>query len=714
MSEQLTIDKLDYRNLSFSGRDQELETLRGIFESASASEEEEDHDHRRRKQLVWIHGESGTGKTSLVRHVIMEEKKRQRIKNAKKRAASAAASSETHHRGGGGGGGGGGDGPLFVFGKFDDRSMDSRHNDVPYSGISLCCGIICSKILSLASSSDPEQQRRFKDVRKNMEESVGALGMDTLMTVVPAIAEIVQTDITTSTMQRQEDEHREQRERQEPTSAESSLNRLHFAFTSWIKVVIKFFSPLILVLDDLQWVDDASLTLLEALMRERNLVGLVLVGIYRSNQVDGKHPLTGVKDALAVLSAENEQNLGIVEIPIGNLNVDAIHCIIRDLLTLDDDPKRTMGLAELCSKKTSGNAFFLIQYMEMLHRSQLLQFNLGSLKWMWDEQAIVLQTEATDNVVSLLQSKMESVSADQRQLLPLAASLGTTFSERVIGSVWNQLRERNDQNDESIHDLAASASTSLSEALASFEADGYIERLGDGTYRWAHDRIREAAASLVPEERRDFFNRQLGETMLATLDEEEIDSLIFDIIALLNQSAEPSDATKRLTQARLNLKATRKAIASSAFALAARTASEGIELLNGDGNTDRDRKWQDYYDLCLELYSLGAQAEGYLGNVLTMESYCDEVLAQKNKPVQDKFRVYDVLVDSLANRAQLNDAVDIILGVLSACGCNLPARGSMSVLPKTLWNVIKIKRKLNRHWFDDLEPMNDALRVELV
>ncbi|KAL3919285.1 MAG: hypothetical protein SGILL_003829, partial [Bacillariaceae sp.] len=691
-SEQLTIDKLDFRHLGLMGREEELQTLRQVIEHAGG----DDDNNNKTKQLVWIHGESGTGKSALIRQVMMEGKKKRRKKRA-----------------------GGMDGPLFAAGKFDDRNSVENGNYVPYAGIAMACGAICATIVSMTTSADPQVQQRFHDIRKSMEDTVGASGLEILVTVIPALTEVIDTSTAATSLSMSDDIPREKRQQDQEgrsaddSSAESSANRLNHAFKSWINIVIEFFSPLIIVLDDLQWADDSSLSLLEALMTDRNGPTLVVVGIYRSNEVGDEHPLTNTEQVLATFSTTTNSSLEITEIPIGNLQLSAVHAIVRELLTLDDDPTRTLGLAQLCLKKTHGNVLFLLQYMRRLHQSELIRFNLGALRWIWDEETIIVKTEATDNVVSLLQSKMESLGKDHRKILPLAAALGSTFSERVLGIIWRRFQEKGSIDGDS--DEAPTATTALTEAMASFELEGYIESVGNGTYRWAHDRIREAAASLVSEELRPSFHRELGEIMLRSLDEADKDSLLFDIVGLLNQTV-PVDEAKILSQAHLNLNAAKRAIGSSAFAPAAKYAARGIELVRVYDDPQQESIFgeSENYDLLLELFSLAAQAEGFLGNVSRMESYCNAVLAQKKKPLRDKFRVYDVLVDSLANRGQLNDAVNIILDILAQSGCRLPVRGSPVIMPRILWNVLKIKRKLNNSMFDNLEPMKDALRVELV
>jgi predicted ATPase len=121
----------------------------------------------------------------------------------------------------------------------------------------------------------------------------------------------------------------------------------------------------------------------------------------------------------------------------------------------------------------------------------------------------------------------------------------------------------------------------------------------------------------------------VGNILLSHLDENELDSTIFVVVNLLNRADDSliKDDIARLGLARLNYESGRKAISFSAFESAAAYAAKGIRLLP-------ENTWINHYDLTLNVYTIGAQAEGFIGNIERMEHYCTTVLSQ-DKPMED-------------------------------------------------------------------------------
>ena len=642
----LTINKLSFHSLGLKGRQAQIELLQSKQQAKC-------------RQLVWISGVSGCGKTALVKCLRVQKK----------------SSDHTHTEKNG----------LFVLGKHDPD-----HRDEPYSAIFSACSQICAHILSLSASSETV----FLEIQKQMEVSLGLESLHMLKQLIPVLEEVLEPS-----------QGSVEKDTQEPVSvnvpglsSSDAKNRINFAFKSWFHIITKFFSPLTFVLDDLQWADRDSLSLLEVMVGDHDSPPFMFVGIYRSNEVDDSHMLFKTKATLtSVAAAEKERGklLEITDIEIGNLGLEAVHEIVQNLLSLDNEPARTLGLAELCLRKTNGNILFLLQYMALLQRMELLVFNLGSCTWLWNEREIFLQTEATDNVVTLLQAKMTQ--CGHHKILPLAACLGSTFSSQHVDLVWNRLSTSTDDSE-----------VDVSEALSSFEEEGFLERI-NGSYRWVHDRIKEAAASLLPEDEHPSFCRRVGKILLAELDAEEKKTTLFAIAELLNQSSYPEENTDIIEEAKLNLAATQRAIDLSAFSPAAKYSAKGIDLLLLVEN-----HWSDEYALSLELYTLGAQAEGYLGNIKVMERYCDVVLAQKSMPLKDKFCVYNTWVDSMGNRGNVKEAVDILLDILEQCDCRFPKQGSVAVQLQVLWNIVKIRRNLRADWFNTLKPMSCGIHEELM
>eukprot|EP00957_Ditylum_brightwellii_P045836 3477327-Ditylum_brightwellii.AAC.1 len=120
---------------------------------------------------------------------------------------------------------------------------------------------------------------------------------------------------------------------------------------------------------------------------------------------------------------------------LGNLGKEDVNRAIMTLLSIDKE-SQTEGLANICYKKTLGNPFFLLEFVKLLKEESLLHFHLGLFQWKWDEVEIESKTASTENVVDLLQHKMEKLSKEAQEFLQCAACLGAFFDIEIIEIVW--------------------------------------------------------------------------------------------------------------------------------------------------------------------------------------------------------------------------------------------------------------------------------------
>jgi predicted ATPase len=680
-----TIDKLKYDSLGLHGREKELELLKKTLMTMTTTKNKNNYNatteasFETKPQLVLISGYSGTGKTSLAVHALQKPTERMA--------------------------------GIFVRGKFD---VTLRRQ--PYSGIIAACAEICGAIRTFqhptaaTSSSSVVRQQFGSRIRTELGSELALM-----IQVIPNLAELVDWEedppstALTSTEERPIIEHNNNNNTYNNGSGMSSAdskNRFQFAFLRFIRAVSCQFVPLVMVLDDLQWADAASLDLLEFLLSDPNTSKLVLVGIYRSNEVvERTHILHRTMEELKEKS--NDGHFIIRHIEIGNLTFPHVHGIIQELLGVDNNSSQTLGLSEVCLKKTHGNAFFLLQFLAMLKERRLIQFNYGTLSWNWDDKEIESTTSASDNVVNLLQVKMSNLSKDLTDLLKFAACLGSTFDVSTLKVVWEKSMVLTPEGEEQ----------ALLANLSKLKEDGYIvERAGSQSctclqqlYSWNHDNIQEAALSLVPECDRGAFAANVGRILLSHLDEKDLDCAIFVVANLLNEGDEAlvdaDNGKARMELARLNYEASRKALSFSAFESAADYAAKGIRVLPPNA-------WWDHYEFTRKIYSIGARAEGAVGNTETMEQYCKEVLLQ-DRPLEDKLEVYHTWVDSLTNRDLLLEARDLLLDILKKFKCHFPKNPVLIGLG-IVSNLVKVKATLKSINASKLPVLKDTTRIELL
>ena len=211
---------------------------------------------------------------------------------------------------------------------------------------------------------------------------------------------------------------------------------------SLFRIMASVLSPLVLVIDDLQWADTASVELLESILSNREIENVMVIGIFRSNEVDDTHILSKTLRDIRSATRESNTGLSIIEFEIGNLDIDAVNEMLAFLLSTDDRA-RVRPLAEISYKKTAGNPFYLTHFLSRLHEMRMLSYDHELMDWTWDEQSIELYTQATDNVVDLLTQSMTSLSQDHQTLLSFASFLGSNFQERPLFILWKAFRKRN-------------------------------------------------------------------------------------------------------------------------------------------------------------------------------------------------------------------------------------------------------------------------------
>jgi PAS domain S-box-containing protein len=331
--------------------------------------------------------------------------------------------------------------------------------------------------------------------------------------------------------------------------------RFQLVLRQFIGVFARPEHPLALFLDDLQWLDAATLDLLEDLLSRSELRNLLLIGAYRDNEVSAIHPLMRKLDAIKAAGRNIE------EITLGPLGREHLAQLLAD--TLRCDSKRSAPLARLVHKKTGGNPFFAIQFISSLADERMLTFDHDAARWFWDFEQIHAKSY-TDNVVDLLVAKLARLPAKTQLALQQMACLGNaaevTMHAIVLGT--------------STEDVHAAQSEAVRQGL--------VERL-EGSYKFIHDRVQEAAYSMIPPPLRAEAHLAIGRLLAANIPAETRDDAIFEIVNHLNRgTALITSRIEREHVAELNLAAGMRAKASSAYTSALTYFTAGAALLPAD------------------------------------------------------------------------------------------------------------------------------------
>jgi predicted ATPase/transcriptional regulator with GAF, ATPase, and Fis domain len=356
---------------------------------------------------------------------------------------------------------------------------------------------------------------------------------------------------------------------------QDAQRRFQMVFRQFIAVFARPEHPLALFLDDLQWLDAATLDLLQDLMWRSDGRHLLLIGAYRDNEVTAAHPLMRTLEAMRPTGRMQDIKLGpLTAEDLGALLADSLRC----------DAEEAAPLAALVHAKTGGNPFFVMQFLHVLAGEGLLTFHHERARWSWDLAGIHAK-RYTDNVVELLAGKITRLPPDTQDALRQFACLGNVADATMLSLVLGTPEQQ-------VH-------TTLWEALR----QQLIERVDERSYKFVHDRVQEAAYALIPQASRAAAHLTIGRLLVAHTSAEARDDAIFEIVNQLNRGASLiTSPDEREQLAELNLTAGKRAMASSAYVSALAYLTAGAAMLPEDA-------WERRQELAFALELHAADCE---------------------------------------------------------------------------------------------------------
>ncbi|NEP57287.1 MAG: AAA family ATPase [Symploca sp. SIO2G7] len=436
-------------------------------------------------------------------------------------------------------------------------------------------------------------------------------------------------------------------------SGSAVQNRFNLLFGKFVRVFTTKEHPLVVFLDDLQWADSASLNLLKLLMDDAEAGYLLVLGAYRDNEVFPAHPLMLQLDELEKAQAV------ISTITLQPLALHHINQLVAE--TLSCSQELAQPLTELVCQKTQGNPFFTTQFLQGLYEDELINFNCDLGYWECD-LVQVHDAALTDDVVEFVAGRLQKLPGVTQEVLKLAACIGNQFDLETLAVVCE------DSEEEVAADIWAALQEELilpiSETYKFFQEWRVEDKRTDVVsvgYRFLHDRVQQAAYSLIPEDQKQVTHLKIGQLLLRNYQESEQEDNIFDIVNQLNIGEQLIfKQTKRNKLARLNLKAGRKAKASTAYRGALKYLTTGIQLLESES-------WQTEYDLTLALYTEAIETSYLNAEFDRAENYSELVLERVNN-ILDKIKIYELKINQKIAEQKADEALELGLQVLSSLG----------------------------------------------
>jgi PAS domain S-box-containing protein len=497
---------------------------------------------------------------------------------------------------------------LFAGGK-----LDQYKRDIPYAPLAQAFQSLVRLLLSRSQA----ELREWRDALQNALDPNGLLLLDLVPVLELVIGE--QTPVPELPL------HDAQR-------------RFHLLLRRFIAVFARPDQPLVLFLDDLQWIDVATMEFLEDLFSHPDVRHLLLIGAYRDKEVSAVHPL------MRKLESIRKSGATVHSVVLAPFTAKDLQQMIAD--SLHCEPERVSSLAQRVREKTGGNPFFAIQFLTTLAEDGLLTLDRHHERWSWDLRRID-GMRYTDNVADLMVSKLQRMPLETRNALQQLACLGSSAELTLL------------------HMVSPDTMEEMHEQLWEAVRTGLVIR-GEGSYRFLHDRVQEAAYALIPEELRAGTHLRIGRRLAAETPPDERDERIFEIVNHLNRASDLITSNEeRQRTAKLNLIAARRAKSSTAYASALNYLSPARALLT-------DASWEHSYELIFSIEYLTAECE-----LLTAELDAAEkrlaMLAERARTAHDIAVVTRLRLTLYTALDRSDRGVEVCLEYLRRGGTDWPA-----------------------------------------
>ena len=634
---------LDFQNLGFYGRNDELLELSKAFETVVqvsnnnscsnpvGEQEVASYNSFHHVQVTLVHGFSGTGKSML-------------IQKFKEYASEKCPDC------------------CFLLGKFE-QNLES----VPFSALVSAFSQLCEYIL---------KSRNSKAIINELKKGMRAEHRIILANAIERFWKVFD-DLPKN-------------KRRPSFYDNSAFLRTQYIFRDCVRILSGLF-PIVLVLEDLHWSNSSSLELLRTIISDQYST-FFFIGSYRTNQVDESHPLSFFIRSLTHTTVYTR------EIYLQSFSHEIVHTIVSDLTM--QHPEECRPLTDLVYTKTRGNIFFLLHYLHMLQKR-------GWLVWSPDEQKLKCldmawirqETSMPDDVALIVAEEIQQLSPRTQYMLKIASCLGAQFCVVMMTCIMTYFDEV-DVDDYLTLDATVYAPTDeqTNSTLAMLQEAtilGLVMKYSDSLYAFEHDRVQQAAYMLIPEgsdklEMHFKIGKILYQYSLG-FGTDHSENLPLLAVTQLNQgSALIMDTRVKVQLAQMNMDAANSVMVKSGFTTAIEYLQQGIDLLKPK------ERWLEHYDLALQLSSSLAEISYTCRDFVRCKHNVDDVV-QNGRCFQDKFAVYYTLIQSLYSQHRIDEAIDVGLQVLDVLGEKL--------IPSTLRFVSSLRKfraMINNHSIEEI------------
>jgi len=518
---------------------------------------------------------------------------------------------------------------IFITGKFDQYQRN-----VPYSAFRQALGELCRELLR----ADPQQRGRFKD---DILKAVGDLGQ-TLVDMVPEFELLLGKQPRLADISPQEARH-----------------RFAHVFRDFLMAVCRPEHPVVLFIDDWQWADAASFELLKQIEVGITVQYLLVIASFRDDEVSAEHEMTTTMNDL------RGRGVLVEVLHLDNLTQEYVRDFVASALT--SNPERVAELAAVVYERTSGNPFFICSFVDLLEDFGLLWWDEKRACWLWNIDAIE-RANLPDDIVELFALKLRKLGSDEQQLLSLAACLGNRFDVGTLSII----SDRRTSECLALLDLGQ-ASGVLLPWISGDSAPSERPPVGERSFAFRHDRLQQAAYSLIDPVELPGTLLRIGRLLLDNLRPEQVTERLFEIVQDLNAGeSRIHDTQEQVRMVELNVGAARNAYAGTAYGAALHFYRAADRFLTRPGVSAQ--LWLDSYELVMTLLRGRAECEFLEGDVAEGEK-CIQVAAAHARTTLDEAEALTGLIVQYTLLARYPDAIATGRQALSALGITLPAEG---------------------------------------
>ena len=471
---------------------------------------------------------------------------------------------------------------------------------------------------------------------------------------------------------------------------EEAHSRFRTAVQAFLGAMARPRSPLVLLLENLQWADPATVELLAGLMGSAEAANLLVVAAFRDPESDG--------DGIAAIPAVLREPVGLTPhmINLGPLSEDSVVELVMSATRAA--PAAAASLARVVQKKTGGNPFFIHEFLNLLARDGALHLNRADGRWDWDPSAIA-RAAISDNVVDLMVQRLQRLPPATADVLRLGACIGDSFDVELLEGIAGA-----EPMTEALRDAVGKGLLLEGDGKASPRGGASAQRGEAGGraaahYRFHHARLQQAAYSLVDDEERQRVHLRIGRRLLERGAGRDTDDSLFDVVGHLNRGrALMAERAERHLLAELNIAAADRARRATAYAIAAGHGEIAMELLAPESGNDPEieRRRFELARAQAECLFLAGEVERATGLALQLVASAPDLISAASVQFLTA-RTYD-------HQGRFADEIEVIRQALAKLGIDLPR--DMGEIERRIGEGIgRMQAYLGQHAVEELSQL---------